>query len=87
MAELSTLLLASLNPGSRKAAEHSLLEFSNSPNSLSTLLTIILDPSGDPGARLAAGTLFKNTIKRRWFEVSALILIRLERVHDGFLCE
>jgi exportin-2 (importin alpha re-exporter) len=69
MADLPSLLLASLQPQSRKTAEQALISFSNESNALSTLLSFILQTNQDKGARLAGSTLFKNTIKRRWYEV------------------
>lgn len=74
MADLPNLLLASLNPSTRKAAEQTLLSYSVQSNFLPTVLQLVLDESQDKGTRLAASVFFKNTVKRRWFEVSLLSL-------------
>jgi exportin-2 (importin alpha re-exporter) len=74
MADLPSLLLASLQPQTRKAAEQGLITFSNQPGSLQTLVAFILQDTQDKGARLAGSTLLKNAIKRRWCEVIAFSL-------------
>ncbi|KAG5641488.1 hypothetical protein DXG03_005099 [Asterophora parasitica] len=68
MADLPTLLLASLNPETRKQAEQSLNAVSVQPGFLSHLLRIVLEPSQDRAVRLAGGVYLKNVTKLRWDE-------------------
>src|SRR6202041_1695194 len=83
----SNMLLASLNPQTRKSAEQALISFSNQNDSLVALLAFVLDSRQDKGARLAGAALFKNTIKRRWFEVRIrlLFVVDLPLRRDGNL--
>ncbi|OSC99927.1 Cse1-domain-containing protein [Trametes coccinea BRFM310] len=66
MAELPSLLLASLNPATRKQAEQNLQSLSVQPGFLSHLLTLVLQSSQDRAVRLAASVYLKNLIKSRW---------------------
>lgn len=69
MAELPSLLLASLNPATRKQAEQSLQELSRQSGFLSALLRLVLETSLDRPVRLSGGIYLKNVIKRRWQDV------------------
>ncbi|KAI0714440.1 armadillo-type protein [Cerioporus squamosus] len=66
MAELPSLLLASLNPSTRKQAEQNLQTLSIQPGFLTHLLTLVLQSSQDRAVRLAASVYLKNLIKSRW---------------------
>lgn len=72
MADISTLLLASLQPDTRKQAEHSLQELSIQPGFLTHLLGLILQPSQDRAVRLAGAVYLKNITKLRWEEVRSM---------------
>ncbi|CAE6398308.1 unnamed protein product [Rhizoctonia solani] len=60
------LLLASLDPTTRLAAEKQLDESSKQPGFLSHLLSLPLNKSNPPEVRTAASIYFKNIVKRRW---------------------
>ncbi|KAI0775001.1 Cse1-domain-containing protein [Trametes elegans] len=66
MAELPSLLLASLNPSTRKQAEQSLQTLSVQPGFLTHLLSLVLQSSQDRAVRLAASVYLKNLVKSRW---------------------
>ncbi|KAI0366303.1 Cse1-domain-containing protein [Pilatotrama ljubarskyi] len=66
MAELPSLLLASLNPSTRKQAEQNLQTLSIQPGFLTHLLTLVLQSSQDRAVRLAASVYLKNLVKSRW---------------------
>ncbi|KAI0350026.1 Cse1-domain-containing protein [Trametes cingulata] len=66
MAELPSLLLASLNPSTRKQAEQNLQTLSVQPGFLTHLLTLVLQSSQDRAVRLAASVYLKNLVKSRW---------------------
>ncbi|KAG6820300.1 hypothetical protein H0H93_002564 [Arthromyces matolae] len=68
MADLPSLLFASLNPSTRKQAEHSLDSVSVQPGFLTALLRLVLEPSQDRAVRLAGGVYLKNITKHRWEE-------------------
>ncbi|KAF5378153.1 hypothetical protein D9615_007619 [Tricholomella constricta] len=68
MADLPALLLASLNPDTRKQAEQSLNAVSVQQGFLSHLLRLVLQPSQDRAVRLAGGVYLKNVTKLRWEE-------------------
>ncbi|KDR74835.1 hypothetical protein GALMADRAFT_249739 [Galerina marginata CBS 339.88] len=68
MADLSTLLLASLNPESRKQAEQNLSALSNQQGFLTHLLQLVLEPSQDRAVRLSGSIYLKNVTKLRWEE-------------------
>ncbi|KJA18706.1 hypothetical protein HYPSUDRAFT_45045 [Hypholoma sublateritium FD-334 SS-4] len=68
MADLSSLLLASLNPESRKQAEQNLSAFSTQPGFLTHLLRLVLEPSADRAVRLSGSIYLKNITKLRWEE-------------------
>ena len=72
MSELPSLLLASLNPATRKQAEQSLQSLSLQPGFLTHLLTLVLQSSQDRAVRLAASVYLKNLIKSRWEDVSTV---------------
>lgn len=69
MSDLSSLLLASLNPATRKSAELNLNALSIQPGFLSHLLGLILDPTKERSVRLAGSVFLKNIAKGRWEEV------------------
>ncbi|PIL29858.1 hypothetical protein GSI_08065 [Ganoderma sinense ZZ0214-1] len=66
MAELPSLLLASLRPDSRKQAEQSLHSLSLQPGFLTHLLSLVLQSAQDRAVRLAGSVYLKNLIKSRW---------------------
>ncbi|TFK31640.1 importin alpha re-exporter [Crucibulum laeve] len=68
MADLPTLLLASLNPDTRKQAEQNLNAVSTQPGFLSHLLRLVLDPAQDRAVRLSGSVYLKNITKLRWDE-------------------
>ncbi|KAJ7180497.1 CAS/CSE protein [Mycena filopes] len=68
MSDLSALLLASLNPTTRKSAEQNLTAISVQPAFLSHLLHLILDASKDRAVRLAGSVYLKNIARLRWEE-------------------
>ena len=70
MSELPSLLLASLNPATRKQAEQSLQSLSLQPGFLTHLLTLVLQSSQDRAVGLAARVYLKNLIQSRWEDVS-----------------
>lgn len=69
MSQLPTLLLASLNPNTRKQAEQSLDALSVETGFLAHLLGIVLDQSQDRAVRLSGSVYLKNIAKLRWEEV------------------
>ncbi|KAJ7126549.1 CAS/CSE protein [Mycena crocata] len=73
MSDLSSLLLASLNPATRKSAEQNLNALSLQEGFLSHLLRLILDASKDRAVRLAGSVFLKNIAKLRWEERIRLI--------------
>ena len=72
MADLAALLLASLNPDSRKQAERDLNALGLQHGFLSHLLHLVLDPAQDRPVRLSGSIYLKNITKHRWEEVSFL---------------
>jgi exportin-2 (importin alpha re-exporter) len=70
MADLSSLLLASLNPDTRKQAEQNLTVLSSQQGFLIHLLNLILEPSQDRAVRLSGSVYLKNITKLRWEEVN-----------------
>nr|VWP01251.1 Succinate-semialdehyde dehydrogenase (EC [Ganoderma boninense] len=66
MAELPSLLLASLRPDSRKHAEQSLHSLSLQPGFLTHLLSLVLQSAQDRAVRLAGSVYLKNLVKSRW---------------------
>lgn len=70
MADLAGLLLASLNPDSRKQAEQNLNVLGLQQGFLSHLLRLVLDPTQDRPVRLAGSIYLKNITKHRWEEAS-----------------
>lgn len=72
MADLAALLLASLNPDSRKQAEQNLNALGLQHGFLSHLLRLVLDPAQDRPVRLSGSIYLKNITKHRWEEVSSL---------------
>ncbi|OBZ72875.1 Importin-alpha re-exporter [Grifola frondosa] len=79
MAELPSLLLASLNPSTRKQAENNLKTLSVKSGFLSLLLRLALDQPQDRAIRLAGSVYLKNVIKSRWEDVrsSASFLLHI----------
>lgn len=69
MSDLPGLLLASLNPDSRKQAEQNLHALSQQPGFLPVLLRLVLEASQDRSVRLAASVFFKNVVKNKWEDV------------------
>lgn len=69
MADLPTLLRASLDPASRKQAEQNLNALSTQKGFLTHLLALVLQQSQDLPVRLAGGVYLKNIAKLRWEEV------------------
>ena len=72
MSDVPQLLLASLNPSTRKQAEQSLAARNIQASFLPSLLHIVLDPSQDRPIRLAGSVYLKNTLKSRWEDVSGI---------------
>ncbi|KAI0321195.1 Cse1-domain-containing protein [Amylostereum chailletii] len=68
MSDIPTLLLASLNPQTRKQAEQSLQTFSRQPTFLVNLLQLVLNPAQDRAVRLAGSVYLKNVVKLGWME-------------------
>ena len=69
MSEIPGLLLASLNPSTRKEAETNLQSLSLQQGFLSVLLRLVLEQSQDRPVRLAGSVYLKNVIKNRWDDV------------------
>ena len=72
MSDLPSLLLASLNPSSRKQAEQNLHALSAQPGFLPVLLTLVLEASQDRSVRLAGSVFFKNVVKNKWEDVRSM---------------
>lgn len=72
MSEIPGLLLASLNPSTRKEAETNLQALSLQPGFLSVLLRLVLEQSQDRPVRLAGSVYLKNVVKNRWDDVRGL---------------
>jgi exportin-2 (importin alpha re-exporter) len=68
--DLPALLLASLNPDTRKQAEQNLTVLSSHQGFLIHLLNLILESSQDRAVRLSGSVYLKNITKLRWEEVS-----------------
>ncbi|KAJ4471965.1 CAS/CSE protein [Lentinula aciculospora] len=66
MSDLPNLLLASLEPSTRKQAEHSLSAYSEQLGFLSHLLRLVLDQSQNRPVRLSGSVYLKNVSKSRW---------------------
>ena len=71
MPGIAPLILASLNPETRRQAEQNLHALSSQPGLLAAILHLILDASQDRSVRLAASVFLKNTVKRRWGDEDA----------------
>ena len=69
MSQLPELLLASLNPNTRKQAEQNLNSLSQQPGFLPVLLRLVVEPSQDRSVRLAASVFFKNVVRNKWEDV------------------
>ena len=69
MSDLPDLLLASLEPLTRKQAEHSLSAYSQQQGFLSHLLRLVLDQSQNKSVRLSGSVYLKNVSKSRWEDV------------------
>ncbi|KDQ12400.1 hypothetical protein BOTBODRAFT_34372 [Botryobasidium botryosum FD-172 SS1] len=63
---INELLLASLVPSTRQAAESQLTTVSVQPGFLPHLLQLALDPAQPLQVRQAASVYFKNNVRRRW---------------------
>ncbi|KAJ7077918.1 CAS/CSE protein [Mycena belliarum] len=68
MSDLPSLLLASLNPVTRKSAEQNLNALSVQEGFLAHLLRLILDGTNERPVRLAGSVFLKNIAKLRWEE-------------------
>ncbi|KIK60075.1 hypothetical protein GYMLUDRAFT_44063 [Collybiopsis luxurians FD-317 M1] len=66
MSDLPQLLLASLDPNTRKQAEQSLNAYSTQTGFLSHLLRLCLDHSQNAAVRLSGSVYLKNVVKSRW---------------------
>ncbi|KAG8941852.1 importin-alpha export receptor [Tulasnella sp. 419] len=66
--DISSLLLASLQPDTRLQAEKSLKSLSAQPQFMTYLLRLVLDTTQPIQARQAGGVYFKNEVKRSWNE-------------------
>ncbi|TDL23186.1 Cse1-domain-containing protein [Rickenella mellea] len=66
MADVRGLLLASLNPQTRKQAERDLQALSLQQGFLVALLQLILDQTQERAVRLSGSVFFKNVVRRRW---------------------
>ncbi|KAF7370763.1 Importin N-terminal domain-containing protein [Mycena sanguinolenta] len=66
--DLPSLLVASLNPATRKTAEQNLNALSIQQGFLSHLLGLILDSTKERSVRLAGSVFLKNIAKSRWEE-------------------
>ncbi|KAJ4491703.1 CAS/CSE protein [Lentinula lateritia] len=66
MSDLPDLLLASLEPLTRKQAEHSLSAYSQQQGFLSHLLRLVLNQSQNKSVRLSGSVYLKNVSKSRW---------------------
>jgi len=69
MSNLPELLLASLDPASRKQAEQNLNSLSVQSGFLTHLLALVLEQSQNRSVRLAGSVYLKNIAKLRWEEV------------------
>ena len=67
--DIQDLLLASLQPDSRKQAELSLNTLTSQAGFAVLLLTFLVDTNKDFSARLSGSILLKNTVKERWKDV------------------
>ena len=68
MSDIPKLLLDSLNPHTRKQAEHSLQAYSRQPAFVVHFLQLVLDVANDSAVRLAASVYLKNTVRLGWLE-------------------
>ncbi|KAE9382629.1 hypothetical protein BT96DRAFT_1050621, partial [Gymnopus androsaceus JB14] len=66
MADLPNLLLASLDPSTRKQAEQNLNAYSEQQGFLSHLLGLVIDQSQNRSVRLSGSIYLKNISKSRW---------------------
>ena len=84
MSDIPALLLASLNPETRKPAEQSLSALSAQQGFIPHLVQLFLDTTQDRAVRLAASVYLKNLVKLRWEEVSLRVnLITLFDLRTG----
>jgi hypothetical protein len=68
MSDIPKLLLDSLNPHTRKQAEHALDAYSRQPAFVVHLLQLVLATTNDTAVRLAASVYLKNRVKLGWLE-------------------
>ena len=72
MADVASLLLASLSPATRKQAEQNLQALSIQPAFLPNLLGLVLNGSQDRSVRLAGSVYLKNVIRSKWEDVRSI---------------
>lgn len=78
--DLPSLLLAFLNPQTRKQAEHNLTDFFAQAGFVIALFQLVLGQgTQDRSVRLAASVYLKNVTKLRWEEVSRLLAFNSSR--------
>jgi hypothetical protein len=77
MADLPNLLLASLEPSTRKQAEQNLNVISAQKGFLTHLLALVLERTQPAPVRLAGSIYLKNIAKLRWEEVRGIISFEL----------
>ena len=75
MADVPSLLLASLKPDTRKQAEQNLAALAARPGFLPALLQLVLSPGQELAVRLAGSVYLKNTARRHWEDVSQLLIL------------
>lgn len=68
MSDIPKLLLDSLNPHTRKQAEHALDAYSRQPAFVVHLLQLVLATTNDTAVRLAASVYLKNRVKLGWLD-------------------
>lgn len=73
MADVSSLLQASLIPATRKQAEQQLNQLTPQEGFLSHLLSLICNKNQDGATRLAGGIYLKNIAKMKWEEVGVIL--------------
>ena len=68
MSDIPKLLLDSLNPHTRKQAEHALDAYSRQPAFVVHLLQLVLATTNDTAVRLAASVYLKNRVRLGWLD-------------------
>jgi len=78
--DLPALLRASLDPSTRREAEHRLKELASAPGFVTTLLQFVVGSGGvaavDRPIRLAGAVYLKNVVKRNWVDVRVVLFAR-----------